>query len=263
MRKNNIGNSVGLSILGVVLVVALIGGVLFAPVIPTTIKSGEVAVVYNWGKISGKKEAGMTFRRIIGQKFITMKVSQDVLSGSYDVSTKDMQTVNTDVTIRFNLSTQDLEDIALNFGGDYVALIVEPTLSEAVNAATAQYTVEELVSQREALAQSITDLVTERLGVHGIRVTDVAITDHAFSAEYEKAVEQVKIAQQKTLEEKEQLEQAKVKAEANKLFAGAYTKENYAYEFLKKWDGKMPQVIGNEDVMISLMDGTSANKVLE
>lgn len=251
-------------IIALVLVSTLaLGALLFLPVIPSTIKSGEVAVVYNWGKISGKKEAGMTFKRLIGQKLIKMKVSQDVLSGSYDVSTKDMQTVNTDVTIRFNLNTQELEDIALNFGGDYVALVVEPTLSEAVNAATAQYTVEQLVSEREALAQSITDLVTDRLGVHGIRVTDVAITDHAFSAEYESAVEKVKIAQQKTLEEKEQYEQAKVKAEANKLFANSYTKENYAYEFLNKWDGKLPQVIGDDGVMISLMDGTSANKVME
>ena len=79
-------------------------------------------------------------------------------------------------------------DAYTKFGSNYVEGIVAPSVAEAVNAATAKYTIEELVEKRVELSDAMLDLTRERLEPYGITVIAVDITDHEFSDSYEAAV---------------------------------------------------------------------------
>lgn len=240
-----------------VVVVMVIAGLVFVPFIPRKVNSGEVLVVKNFGEIKDVRDAGLTFTNPFRQKGVKVKTAQDIIQTEYEVSTSDMQTVTTVVAVRFSLDREHVTDIVRDFGGDYKETLVEPSIAEAVNAATARFTIEELVEKRGELAVVMTELITENLAEQGVSIRGLDITDHKFSEEYEASVERVKVMQQKTKADQEEVKQATLKAEANRISAEAYSVENFKYEWLKKWDGKMPQVIGEngQQVIMDMMTG--------
>ena len=44
--------------------------------------------------------------------------------------------------------------------------------------------------------------------------------------------------------------------------AESYTKENYLREFLDKWDGKLPQVVGDQQVIVDMLDGATNRTII-
>lgn len=227
----------------------------------STINTGELGVVSRFGKVVDTRPAGLNWTAPLITKVTRIKVSQDKISNVYDVSTSDMQSVITHVTVQFTVDPDSAIDLYTKFGGSYVEGIVEPSVAEAVNAATAHFTIEELVERRAELSDAMQDLAKERLEEYGIRVIAVDITDHEFSDSYEKAVEKKKAAQQETEAKREDVKQAELAAERNKIMADSYTKENYLREFLDKWDGKLPQVVSDTAVIKDILDGTLAEEI--
>lgn len=99
-------------------------------------------------------------------------------------------------------------------------------------------------------------VLKERLEKYGISVLDVSITDFSFSAEFNKAIEAVQIANQEVAKAKQQLEQAKIDAEkkiaqaegaaqAQRLQQQTLTQELLEQQWIEKWDGKLPTYTGN------------------
>ena len=81
------------------------------------------------------------------------------------------------------------------------------------------------------------------------------ITDHNFSEEYDKAIEQKKIAEQAAITAEYNKQKAQLDSEANKYRNEGLSKYVLMEKFLDKWDGVMPRVItgdSNLSTMITL-----------
>jgi prohibitin 2 len=100
--------------------------------------------------------------------------------------------------------------------------------------------------KREMISSQIKNALRERLGTFYILIDEIAISDLSFSREYEKAIEDKQISQQKAERMKHIVEQAKQKkkstiikaqadVEAIKLIGSAVSK-NPAYLDLEKID---------------------------
>lgn len=226
-----------------------------------TVKTGEIGIVSTFGKVSGTKEAGINFIIPFVQKMTMIKVTQDKFEKGYEVSTRDMQTIQVDIALQYSVDPSMATELFTKFGSLYVEGILAPTLADSVNSAIADYTIEEFVGKRTEIADTVQENTKSQLMSYGIRVIDVAITNHDFSDAYEAAVERKKIAEQETAAKAEEVKQAELAAERNRIMADSYTKENYLREFLDKWDGKLPVVVGNEQVIIDMLNGTTAQDI--
>ncbi len=167
-----------------------------------TVKTGEVAIVSSWGKVSRIDREGLNFKIPI-------------------VQTK-----------------------------------------EVVQASISKYTIEEFVSKRQELSNMIYQDLKDDFEAYGLAVSNVSITNHDFSMEYEKAIEAKKVAEQEV--ERTKFEQEKIRVEAeNKVFLAEYKLKEKELQAkaneveaaslspvllqkmaLEKWDGKLPQVSG-------------------
>lgn len=245
-----------------------------------TVETGEVAVLSQFGKVYGTAEEGMHFRLPLIQtytKLIVRNTNYDF--NQMSVSTKDMQSILLDLKIQ--LTIKDAENVYKAFKTRYEEDLIRPRVNEIVQASISKYTIEEFISKRQELSTLVFKELQDEFIKYGFEVTNVSIVNHDFSLEYEKAVEAKKIAEQKV--ETAQFEQEKLKVEAekrieleqleqekriveaeNKIKLGTYEyqerelrakankieAESLSPNLLKKmeiekWDGKLPQVVGN------------------
>lgn len=245
-----------------------------------TVETGEVAVLSQFGKVYGTAEEGMHFRLPLIQTY-TKLIVRDT---NYDfnqmsVSTKDMQSILLDLKIQ--LTIKDAENVYKAFKTRYEEDLIRPRVNEIVQASISKYTIEEFISKRQELSTLVFKELQDEFIKYGFEVTNVSIVNHDFSLEYEKAVEAKKIAEQKVETaqfeqeklkveaekriELEQLEQEKriveaenkiklatyeyqereLRAKANKIEAESLSPNLLKKIEIEKWDGKLPQVVGN------------------
>lgn len=230
-----------------------------------TVKQGNVAIVSRFGKTIGVKNPGLNFKIPIADKVYTMTTREQTIKFGVGeefepltVSTKDMQTIDLDLTVS-NITNDPLK-VYNSFTGRQLESLLLPRIKDAVQTNVSRYTIEEFVSQRAKLAQDIFSDIKEDFESYGITITNVSITNHDFSDVYEEAVEQKKAAEQavqteKALQQKKIIEQEskvkiaklileerKIVAEANKAESVSISEELLRKWWLEKWDGKMPKV---------------------
>lgn len=245
-----------------------------------TVETGEVAVLSQFGKVYGTAEEGMHFKLPLIQsytKIIVRNTNYDF--NQMSVSTKDMQSILLDLKIQ--LTIKDAENVYKAFKTRYEEDLIRPRVNEIVQASISKYTIEEFISKRQELSTLVFKELQDEFIKYGFEVTNVSIVNHDFSLEYEKAVEAKKIAEQKVETaqfeqeklkveaekriELEQLEQEKriveaenkiklatyeyqereLRAKANKVEAESLSPNLLKKMEIEKWDGKLPQVVGN------------------
>ena len=243
-----------------------------------TVKQGSVAIVSRFGKVVGVKEPGLNFKvPFIDRTYPMVTREQTIKFGKGEefspvtVSTKDMQTIELDLTVS-NITTDPLK-VFTAFTGRQLESLLLPRIKDAVQTNVSRYTIEEFVSQRAQLAEDIYSDIKKDFEPYGITITNVSITNHDFSDIYEEAVEQKKVAEQavqteRSLQEKKiveqktkvelaklRLEERKLEAEANKVERESISEELLKKWWLEKWDGKMPKVTnGSGGMMIDVSD---------
>jgi prohibitin 2 len=221
------------------------------------------------------------------------KVSNDSISAS-----KDLQTVRTEVSIQYSLVG---EVSALSFQKIGIrqiieSTLIEPAIQESVKSVTALYTAEQLITQREQVKLNIQEEVEQfinttlnRKGVSGaISIANVAITDFAFSPEFNRAIEMKVKAEQEALqalnEKTRRVTQAeaaavekKLAAEAeayqisveSKARANAIKREASALKgnpaliqlrMAEKWNGELPKFSGGNSIPMFNADNILSGK---
>lgn len=180
----------------------------------------------------------------------TQKIEADASAAS-----NDLQIVNTKLAVNFNRMPEKVGYIWSAFHADEVDRLVVPAIQEAVKAATAHYTAEQLITQRDKVKEEVLDLLKARLSPNGIMLTGISMTDFKFSDTFENAIEAKVTAEQNALAEKNKLAQvqyqaqqrvtqATAEAEAIKIQAQAITQQGGAsyvqLQAIHKWDGKLP-----------------------
>lgn len=229
------------------------------------VSAGERGVVLTWGAVSNDVlTEGIHFRTPIAQKVrkINVQIQKEQVTAS--AASKDLQIVTSSVALNYHLDPVNVHLLWKNIGSEYKERIIDPAIQEAVKGATAQYTADQLITNRSEVKEKIKLALFERLSHEYIIVDEFSVVDFNFSESFNDAIEMKVTAEQSALAAKNKLEQSKYEAEqriaqargeaeAIKIQAQAVNSQGGAdyvqLQAIKAWDGKLPtQMIPNATV---------------
>jgi regulator of protease activity HflC (stomatin/prohibitin superfamily) len=128
-------------------------------------------------------------------------VQLEVRTLKYDAETrsasKDLQTVETTVTVNYNPDKERVHILYKEIGLDYENRVIQPAIEETVKQVTANYNAEELITKRPLVKADIENAIRERLNQFNIVTTVISITDFEFSPLFASAIESKVEAEQK------------------------------------------------------------------
>lgn len=239
-------------------------GLLFFVVFPLvlgswfTVAPGERAVVIKFGSISRVVDSGLHGKFPYIESVVKMDVQTQKEQVKSQAASKDLQVVNAEVALNYSINPSKIAELYTNIGDEesLKSRIIDPAIQEAIKAATAKYTAEELVTKRSEVRDSMKESLSARLQNEYITVTEVSIVDLDFSQSFNAAIEAKVTAEQNALAAKNKLDQVKFEAEqkiatgeaeakVTKLQSDAANNEKYVslkqlevqMEFAKKWNG--------------------------
>lgn len=230
-----------------------------------TIPSGFCGVMTTFGAASQKVLApGLHFKMPFVQGIVKMNVQVQKNQLTEHAASLDLQDVETTVATNWNINNSDASWIYQQIGMEDVLndRIIQPVVSNAIKAVVAHYNAEDLVEKRDQVRGQIEDLIRKNLKPYHVNVDvdGVSITNFSFSPDYERAIEQKQVAQQRAQQAEYELQQAKVEAErqiaqaqgqaqAQKLLQQTLTPQLIQQQAIQKWDGHLPNVVGSSGVM--------------
>ena len=251
------------------------------------VESGHVGVIKRLGAVQPQQlNEGFHFKLPVIDDVVQLdirlrKVSNDSISAS-----KDLQTVRTEVSVQYSLNGDIAPKSFQKIGIRQVieSTLIEPAIQESVKSVTALYTAEELITQREQVklkiqeeVEQFIEITLERKGVTAaLSIANVAITDFAFSNEFNRAIELKVKAEQEALQAKNEKTRRVTQAEAaaaekklaaeaeafqisieSKARAAAIKREANALKgnpaliqlrMAEKWNGELPRFTSNGSI---------------
>ena len=256
-------------ILAAILVLIIIGVVASASV--KIVESGNRGVLTHWSAVdlaSPPLNEGIHFvvpfqDEVVQVEVRTLKYDKETRSAS-----KDLQTVETTVTVNYQADGTKVNSLYKEIGLDYENRVIGPAVEETVKQVTANYNAEELITKRPLVKGDIENAIRDRLNQFYVNTEVISITDFEFSPLFAQAIESKVEAEQKAQKaendlirievEARQLEaqavglaaaniaEAQGEAEAISIINNALSQNPYYLEWLKTqaWDGKLPLVVG-------------------
>lgn len=263
MKNSNkkIGTIVGLAILAVLLLI--VGFNSFAIVQP-----GQTGVVVTLGKVDeGVLPEGLHFKIPFVQQVMQIDNRITKLEVNTEAFSKDLQTVSTVLAINYRVDSAKSQSLYKNVGRSYESVLVTPAVNEVLKAITAQYTAEESVTNRAIISDGLIAGLNEKLNADGLYVTDVNILNFDFSEAFINAIEEKQVAQQQLLKAETEKQtaitnaeaqaetiriKAQAEADANTTVSQSLTEMIIENKKIEKWDGKLPQVQGGADPLVTI-----------
>lgn len=224
------------------------------------IETGERGVVLRLGEYKYTMNEGLNFKAPFIDSVYKMQIRDRSYNSDVEVSSKDMQTIKISSSLVYSLDSQKVGDIYRRYGNNIESTIIKPTVAEVINATIAQYPIEEFVSKRDEISKKIMGTIRTRLSDIGIDIKSFLITNHDFSDDYNKAIEQKKIAEQAAITAEYNKQKAQLDSEANKYRNEGLSKYVLMEKFLDKWDGHMPKVLTGSDGNMSMILNTEDTK---
>lgn len=206
-----------------------------------TIDTGERGVVLRFGRLTGIADEGLNVKVPFVDKVEKLSVRDNKLTVKTEVSSSDIQTIAVEVGLVYALDQMKVDRIYQTYGKNIETTLVLPTLSEKINAVIAEYPIEAFVEKRAEISNRINTAFASQVAGSGIIVRSLLITNHDFSDEFNKAIEDKKIAEQGALTAKFTLERMKLEAEAQKIKQASLSSMVLQEMAINKWDGRMPQ----------------------
>ena len=252
-----------------IIVLLIVGVAAFASV--KIVDAGHRGVLLHWSAVdttSPPLEEGLHFvvpfqDEVINIEVRTLKYEKETRSAS-----KDLQTVETTVTVNYYPDKEAIHRLYKNLGLDYENRVIQPAIEETVKQVTANYNAEELITKRPQVKQDIESSIRERLSAFEVITEVISITDFEFSPLFAQAIEAKVEAEQKALKAENDLRRIEVEARQREANAVGLANANIAeargeaeaiaiinealatnpnyLEWLKtkEWDGKLPLVVG-------------------
>ncbi len=240
---------IGIGLVALVLVFGTVG----------TVGAGERGVHLRFGATTGRVvEPGLYFKVPLIDSVEKMDVQTQVENVFASAASKDLQNVNTNVGLNFNINSNEVVNLYKDIGEEYKARIIDPAIQDAVKAATANFTAEELITKREAVKDNIVEVLKGKFVGQHLNIISLNITNFKFSDSFEQAIETKVTAEQNALAAKNKLDQVKYEAEqrvsqaegeakAIAIQAQAITqqggREYVSLKSVEKWNGVLPQYL--------------------
>lgn len=259
MKNKNLPKIIALAVCAVVVLAVL--GTSF-----TVVKAGHTGVVLTFGAVEDKVlEEGLHFKAPIVQSVVQMNNRTQKIETDGTASSKDLQIISYVVAVNFHVNNTSSATLYQNVGMDYGSVIIVPAIQESIKAVTAQYTAEELITKRQSVGDQIKTALSDKINQYGLTVEIFNIVNFDFSEEFNAAVEAKQTAQQNALkaeqdlarievEAKQKITQAEAEAESIKLIQEALAKSPDYVDYVKwnKWNGELPTVMGDSDILLSM-----------
>jgi regulator of protease activity HflC (stomatin/prohibitin superfamily) len=158
---------------------------------------------------------------------------------------------------------EKVNELFVKVGVGYTEKVIEPAVNEAVKAAAAHFPVEQIIVNREQLKEGIVTSLSKVLANYHIHLESVNLVDIDFSEQFNHVVEQKQVEEQKikTAEyqrmqaeeyKKKSILEAEAEAEKQRLLKQSVTADIVALEWIKKWNGQLPQTVLGEKSMMML-----------
>ena len=255
---------------GYVAVLALLlGAAMIVLSCVATVPTGHTGVVTTFGRVEDYTlDAGVHLVKP-WQQVVKMDNRVQKQTVSLACFSSDIQEVNMAYTINYQIRKADAMTLYSTVGVAYYDTVVSPNIAEAVKVATARYTAEELVGMRDALAEAIERILSEKLEQYNIEVVSTSIEDMDFTDAFTDAVEAKQVAQQNKLKAQTEAEQrvieanaaaevkkvqadaeayevlarAEAEAEANRKISESLTRDLIDYNYAQSWNGSLPAIM--------------------
>ena len=246
--------TITLSVIALVVVILLCSSM-------TTIKSGEVGIRVRLGKVvNTKTNEGINFKIPFIETIEKMNVKVQKVEVNANSSSKDLQVLDEVVAVNYRIDSKKAKSLYKNVGTGYREVILEPAIQESIKSVTSRYTAEELITNRSEVSKKCMEDLNKKMNKYGIIISDFNITNFSFSQEFDKAIEEKQVAEQKVLTAKQELEREKIEAEkkivaaeaekkANELKQQSLTDNIIREKFIEKWDGKLPTVMDGNNML--------------
>ena len=234
----------------------------------TVVKAGHTGVVLTFGAVEENVfDEGLHFKMPLVQTVVQMNNRTQKVETDGSASSKDLQIISYVVAVNYHVRSEASASLYQNVGKDYGTVIIVPAIQESIKAVTAQFTAEELITKRQAVGDKIKEALSEKINSYGIEVEIFNIVNFDFSEEFNAAVEAKQTAQQQALkaeqdlarievEAQQKITQAEAEAESIRLIQEALAKSPDYVDYVKwnKWDGKLPEVMGSDGVLVDVGD---------
>ena len=252
-----------------IIILVLIGVMVSASV--KIVDAGHRGVLLHWSAVDLTKpplDEGIHFvvpfqDEVVNIEVRTLKYASEARSAS-----KDLQTVETTVTVNYYPDRESIHRLYKNLGLDYENRVIQPAIEETVKQVTANYNAEELITKRPLVKADIEASIRERLNQFDVVTEVISITDFEFSPLFAQAIESKVEAEQKALKAENDLRRIEVEARQHEAQAIGIANANIAeakgeaeaiaiinqaladnpnyLDWLKTqaWDGKLPLVVG-------------------
>lgn len=224
-----------------------------------SVGTGYRGVKLHFSKPTGEVlgEGFYVYNPAAGTSIVSMNVQTVADTVKSTANSKDLQTVESDVTINYHLDPGKVEDIYDRLRDDYEARIVNPSAQEAIKAAIGHYNASNLIENRNAVRDSVESNLRKRLSPYGIVVDQALITGFAFNDTFQNAVEEKVAAQQDLLTARINAQKAAAQAiglaAAQRAQRVTLTPLLLEQQAISKWDGHFPQYMTGSGTGFNLM----------
>ena len=179
-----------------------------------SVPAGFTGVPVTFGKVADYTlDSGFHFKNPFTQ---VIKMDNRIQKHTVTMSafSRDIQETSVVYTVNYQISKNDAMTIYRTIGRDYFDVVIAPNISEAVKTATAHYTAEGLINNRDRLAGEIEDILTELLEKYHIEIVGTSIEDLDFTDAFTTAVEAKQVAAQNKLRAETEQAQATMEEQA-------------------------------------------------
>ena len=161
-------------------------------------RAGENAVVFNYmtGSFSSSQHEGYHLRWPLITKPVIYETRTRFIEENATTANRDLQSVDFQIRVLYKPDVTRLAEITRELGTNYAEKVLSPIVKEVAKTIIAQYSAQQLLSNRDQVSRDIRGALKERLANFNILLDEVSITQVSFSREFEKAVEEKQIAQQ-------------------------------------------------------------------
>lgn len=237
----------------------------------TLVPAGSRGVVTHFGQVDNVVlNEGFHFKIPIYTTVTDISVRIQKSESTAEAASKDIQKVTATIALNWNINAESVNKMYQEIGDedDVKERIIDPAVAEVLKAATAKRTAEEVLTKRLELKEEIDHMLIERLSEYNIIVRDISLVDLNFTNEFNHAVEQKQIEEQRAKQaeyaalraEKEAMSavnkakgeaeavliNAKAQSEAQKLLRQTITPKILQQQAIEKWDGVLPKIMGGQ-----------------
>ena len=202
---------------------------------------------------------GINFKIPVVERIEKINVKVQKIEVNTSSSSKDLQEVNMSLAVNYRINKKYATSLYKTVGTGYETVVLEPAIEESIKAVTSGYTAEELITNRSEVSAKCMEELAKKTEKYGLTINDFNITNFSFSEEFDKAIEEKQVAEQKVLTAKQELERERIEAEkkiviaeaerqANELKQQTLTDNIIKEKFIEKWDGVLPKVTGTEAI---------------